>query len=450
MAENSDHNVAVEPMPETDRLAILQDYQIMDTPPLAALDHVTRLVSQILGVPTALVSLLDDRRQWFKSRVGMELTQTPRDIAFCDHVVRSGEALVVTDATQDSRFCNNPLVSGSPHVRFYVGVPLRVPEGAVLGTLCAIDYAPRELNQEQLRILHELAALATDALVAHRRDRSLVTARADLELYQRFFEGSQELNCVASIDGRFLAVNRSWTELLGHSREELLLEPFFSFVHPEDLEQTAAAMGRLGNSESVVRFRNRYRRRDGTYRWLEWTAHPTGRADEAVYASARDVTDVVEQEQAITFRDGLLSLITDAQARFISEGADASWWNFVLERMLQLTGSQYGFIGTIESDAGGIYLRTKSITNIAWNDETRRFYETHAPQGMIFRNPNTLFGRAMLTKERYIANDVAHDPHAGGRPTGHPPPGCLRRPAHQGWAADAGSCRAGKPSRWLS
>jgi diguanylate cyclase (GGDEF)-like protein len=132
------------------------------------------------------------------------------------------------------------------------------------------------------------------------------------------------------------------------------------------------------------------------------------------------VTELVANERATRFRDGLLSMITDANVRFMTDGADASWWTFVLERLLALTGSDYGFIGLIERDASGMFLRTKALTNIAWNDETRLFYETHAPQGMVFRNLNTLFGRAMLTQEPYLANDVANDPHAGGRPDGHP------------------------------
>lgn len=408
-------------MTEPDRLGVLRDYEIMDTPPDPALDHITRLVGQLLGVPTALVSLLDDHRQWFKSRLGMDAEQTAREIAFCDHVVRSGELLVVGDATRDARFDRNPLVLEKPHVRFYAGIPLKVPEGAVLGTLCAIDSTPRELSAEQLTTLQHLASLATQQLVLHRRDRSLSSTRAELDLYRRFFEDSRALNCVASLDGRFLALNERWTDLLGFSRSELMATPFLSFVHPDDAEQTKAELARLGNAQPVVSFRNRYRRHDGSYRWLEWTSHPTGRADDAVFASARDVTDIVAIESATSLREGILSLITDAQARFITDGADAAWWDFVLERMLLLTGSQYGFIGTVENDPSGTFLRTKSITNIAWNDETRRFYETHAPQGMIFRNMNTLFGRAMLTQERHVSNDVAHDHYAGGRPHGHPP-----------------------------
>jgi GAF domain-containing protein len=212
-------------MPEAERLAVLKDYEIMDTSPDEALDRVTQLVTQVLGVPTALVSLVDDHRQWFKSRVGMDVDHTARDIAFCDHVVRSGEMLVVPDSTQDARFSANPLVTDDPNIRFYAGIPLRVPEGAVLGTLCAIDYVPRELSPEQLDTLGQLAALVTERLVAHRNDRSLVAVREDLNLYRRFFAESRDLNCVASVDGRFLAINDQWTVLLGFLARSCCVSP---------------------------------------------------------------------------------------------------------------------------------------------------------------------------------------------------------------------------------
>ena len=406
---------------EARRLAVLNAYQVLDTPPDPTLDTLTRLASRLIGVPVALVSLVDERRQWFKSRHGLQASQTPREVAFCDHVVRSGEPLVVEDALADPRFRDNPLVTGDPYVRFYAGVPLRVPQGVVLGTLCAIDHQPRALDAEQLQTLRELGDLAVQQLVLHQRERALQAAESELQQHHRFFENSQDLNCVASIDGRFLALNPRWTQLLGHSRQELMAQPFLAFVHPEDLEGTTRAMADLRDDRTVKRFRNRYRCQDGSYRWLEWNAHPTGRADEAVFASARDVSLAVAGEQALQFRNGILSLITDAQARFIVDGADATWWDFVLERLLELTGSEYGFIGTTESDASGPFLRTKSITNIAWDDATRRFHDMHAPEGMIFRNMKTLFGHAMLSQQRYLSNDVAHDPHAGGRPAGHPP-----------------------------
>ncbi|MFN9744240.1 MAG: diguanylate cyclase domain-containing protein [Betaproteobacteria bacterium] len=406
---------------EAERLAVLDRYGLMDTPADAALDAITALATRLLQVPVSAVSLLDAERQWFKSRHGLELEQLPRSQAPCEQVLRDGQPLIVPDTALDPRFRGNPLVTGELGIRFYAGVPLRVPEGAILGTLCVIDRVPRELDAAGLQLLHELAALAVRQLVLHRREHALQAAERELQRHRGFFEDGHTLNCVASADGRFVALNRRWTELLGHSVSAMLGEQLLGFVHPDDRDATAAAMAQLRGGVPVAGFRNRYRCAYGSHRWLEWDAHPTGRDDEAVFASARDVTQTVAAERALRLRDGILALINDAQTRFIADGADAAWWDFLLERLLQLTDSEYGFVGMTETDAGGPFLRTKSITNIAWDEHTRRFYDEHAPAGMVFRNMKTLFGHAMLTQQRYLANDVAHDPHAGGRPAGHPP-----------------------------
>jgi PAS domain S-box-containing protein len=175
-----------------------------------------------------------------------------------------------------------------------------------------------------LGTLRELAELAVRQLVLHQRELALQAAETELQRHHRFFENSRDLNCVASMDGRFLALNPRWSEVLGFSREALTAEPFMHFVHPDDLEVTRRAMTELRHRRSVPSFRNRYGCQDGGYRWLEWNAHPTGRADDAVFASARDVSEAVASEQAQQLRNGILSPITDAQARFISDGADAS------------------------------------------------------------------------------------------------------------------------------
>ena len=127
---------------------------MLDTPPDAALDELTQLAARIFQVPIALVSLLDEQRQWFKSRVGVAVAQTPRALAFCDHAMRESGVTVVADARNDPRFRDNPLVHGQAGMRFYAGAPLRTPEGHALGTLCVIDREPRQFTE------HECAALA--------------------------------------------------------------------------------------------------------------------------------------------------------------------------------------------------------------------------------------------------------------------------------------------------
>lgn len=146
---------------EQQRLIALSDSALMDSPPDAVLDRITWLASRITGCPTALVSLLTSERQWFKSRIGFDATETPRDAAFCSHAIMAPEGLVVEDALADSRFSHNPLVLGAPFIRFYAGVPITDRAANRLGTLCVLDSQPRQLSADQLRGLVELAAMVT-------------------------------------------------------------------------------------------------------------------------------------------------------------------------------------------------------------------------------------------------------------------------------------------------
>jgi signal transduction histidine kinase len=160
------------PRDESERLAALQAYEVLDTPPELAFDRLTQVAQYVTGVPTVLVSLVDANRQWFKSRVGLDAPQTPRDISFCGHTVFQRVPLIVTDATADPRFADNPLVTGQPGIRYYVGVPLITPEGMAIGTLCAIDYTPRAAPDErQLDILCKLADEVMAALELRRHAR---------------------------------------------------------------------------------------------------------------------------------------------------------------------------------------------------------------------------------------------------------------------------------------
>src|SRR5262249_28084160 len=128
---------------EEERLAALRAHDVLDTPPEESFDRITRLARRLLQAPIAAISLVDRDRQWFKSRLGLEATETPRNISFCPPPVRKGEPLVVGDALDDPRFCASPLVTGAPHVRCYVGVPLRTPSGHSIGALCINDVQPR-------------------------------------------------------------------------------------------------------------------------------------------------------------------------------------------------------------------------------------------------------------------------------------------------------------------
>lgn len=174
------------PKDEPERLEELATFEVLDTDPERNFDEIVDLVSKLLDVPIALVSIVDEDRQWFKAKVGLGAEQTGRDISFCGHVVASGDALVVEDATKDERFFDNPLVTADPNIRFYAGQPLRTRNGTILGTLCAIDSKPKTLTPLQQEILRVLCNQAADQLhlrrevLARQRLTALVQQSPDL------------------------------------------------------------------------------------------------------------------------------------------------------------------------------------------------------------------------------------------------------------------------------
>jgi signal transduction histidine kinase len=177
---------------EKQRLKSLQRYEILDTLPELEYDDITLLASRICNTPIAAISLVDEERQWFKSRLGLEATETPRDVAFCAHaILRPGELLEVPDATQDARFSDNPLVLEAPRIRFYAGAPLVAPDQMPIGTLCVIDQEPGELSDEQRESLAALARQVMSQLelrshigLLEQQTKRLISAHTELERKQ--------------------------------------------------------------------------------------------------------------------------------------------------------------------------------------------------------------------------------------------------------------------------
>ena len=225
---------------ELSRLAALLRYEILDTPEDSAFDDFTQLAAQLCDAPIALISLVDDRRQWFKSRVGLDVSETPREISFCTHTILGEEIFEVEDALQDPRFRDNPLVVDGPQIRFYAGTPLTSPDGYNLGTLCVIDRQPRRLNPEQRAILERLGRqvirLFEQHLLAHRHAEQAA-------LQQAILDSASSAVLVTRSDGVVTSVNPTAERLLGYSEQALRGHPLTAALfRPEDLQRRAALL----------------------------------------------------------------------------------------------------------------------------------------------------------------------------------------------------------------
>ena len=172
------------PPDERARLGALRRYEILDTPPERCFDDIVRLSRDICQTPIAAVNFVDEHRQWFKSEIGLGLRETPRDISICAHAILQPGLLIVPDTLEDERFATNPLVATSPRLRFYAGVLLESSDGLPLGTLCVLDYVPRQLTEEQTFALSALAYQVMNNLELRRSVASRCQAVAELQSTQ--------------------------------------------------------------------------------------------------------------------------------------------------------------------------------------------------------------------------------------------------------------------------
>jgi PAS domain S-box-containing protein len=265
------------PPDETERLETLRHYAILDTPPEQAFERITALAARLFQVPIALVTFVDEERQWFKSCHGLDTRQTDRGFSFCAHAIQDNKTMVVPDATRDPRFAASPLVTGPPGIRFYAGAPLKVAGGHNLGTLCILDTAPRaSLSRAEQETLQDLAAIVVDEMElrlaairireendARRRieetlreaKEALVGSHEVIERERRRYEDllafAPDGYLVTDAEGNILEANEAMAHLLNIALEFLPGKPFVQFLIEQEQHEFRTQLRRLQTVDRV-------------------------------------------------------------------------------------------------------------------------------------------------------------------------------------------------------
>ena len=328
------------PENERQRLHALYGYQILNSLEEEDFNRITKMASLICDVPISLISLLDEKEQWFKSSLGLSIGKIPRDLAFCQYAIKDNVILEVEDATKDDRFKENILVTSDPNIRFYAGCPLIDPNGFALGTLCVIDRIPKVLNPNQKQAL-ELLAQEVMILIVERRQKQ------ELKNFEKLFELSNDLLFIGGTDGFFKKVNPAFQKVLGWDEKHLLTTSSLEFIHPDDLEKTTNELQKLENGYTSVNFIQRFKTINNEYKTLQWTSSSEPKTGN-IFALGRDITHILlkddelvenEKKLRIFFEHSVGLMCThDLQGKFLSVNhAGASLLGYTKQEILVMS-----------------------------------------------------------------------------------------------------------------
>ena len=389
------------PSKDAERIEALERYQILDTAPEPAFDALTRLAARFCDAPIALITLVNQHRIGFKSCLGLDLEETPRESFFCDHAIRQRGVLLVEDAAQDARFATHPIVVGSPNLRAYAGAPLITPDGHALGTLCVLDRATRRFTSEQTEALSILAQQVIAQMELHRNLSAMAVKTVELRQaeakYRDIFENVVEGIFQTSPSGQYLAANQMLARIYGYDSAAELIES----LHDISTQLYVVAgrrdeFVRLMQEHGVITgFESEVRRRDGSTIWISENVRAVSdNQNRLLYyeGTVEDVTARKHQEQMLSLgRDVGLSLTRNERLPAALQGC--------CEAIVRHVDAAFARIWTLDTTQQTLLLQASAGI----------YTHLDGPHGRV---PVGQFKIGLIAQERkpHLTNQVRDDP----------------------------------------
>jgi PAS domain S-box-containing protein len=413
---------------EPGRLAALQRYQVLQTPPEGVLDELTRLAAYVCQTPIALLTLVDRDRQWFKSRVGVTLTETPRDVAFCGHTLHAADALVIEDAWRDERFTDHPLVFGEPRIRFYAGVPLRTADGHAIGSLAVADTVPRQLSAEQLDALRVLARQTMAQLELRRQAIELADSRARAEIGdEREAEAKDalrhqavQLEAALDVAGMGVWFGNLRTGEIGRIRSggpitglpaaqtPATTREFMDIVHPDDREALAAQIERAIR-DGFYGAEFRIVLPGGEVRWVSSRGRCLFDADGSpsyMTGVDLDITDRKRDEERIRHLNRVHAVRSAINQAIVREPDLDRILAEACRIAVETGGFRMAWLGLVDPGSGRLVRRAAAAADAGTLEIIDTLIVATPPAGCAFT------ARALVTGQPEVCEDIEHDPEA--------------------------------------
>ncbi len=372
------------PDDEAERVAMLHSLCVLDSAPVEELDRITRLVMRYFNVPMALVSLIDQERQWFKSKQGLAATETPREISFCGHAILALDTFIVPDALQDPRFADNPLVLGAPFIRFYAGQPIRSRSGYALGTLCVIDVQPREFSAEDIAVLNDFARMVENYFHSLESASRVMSVERYLEqseaVFERVFAQAAVGIAIISPEGQWLRVNQSLCTIVGYSEAELRTKTFQQITVPEDIDDDLALIAQLiSGAIATYTLEKRYLHRDGGIVWVELTVSLMRDAAGQPLQFISVISDIHARKQAeFSLAELRHSLELRVEQRTAEMSVAITQLNHQIEKRVavqrELLAEKERFRTTLENAADAFIEIDRNGLVLAWNRAAEQIF----------------------------------------------------------------------------